>query len=284
MKICPKCHTNYADDTLSFCLEDGTPLTWPRLTDMPTAVLNDPEILTRVRSSGAGTGPRFIDSQVTSVGSTSPQPLPQKRATGLTVAVTALGMIVLFGVLGEIGYFVFINAGRPMNTNVEPNKNTGGSPTPAPSVPSASPVATGTVPTPNSTQPSIDLPAIRSEVMKEIFGQKSARDSRDLASYMSYYADTLDRYYNKSGMSRAGVRADKARHFSNYTSMQSDYSNMNITVSPDGQSATAVFDKEWNFSGVKDSSGKVQSQIIFKRIGGRWLITTERDMKVYYTR
>ena len=26
MKQCPKCRTNYADDTLRFCLEDGTPL------------------------------------------------------------------------------------------------------------------------------------------------------------------------------------------------------------------------------------------------------------------
>ena len=80
------------------------------------------------------------------------------------------------------------------------------------------------------------------------------------------------------------MRADKARHFSNYTSMQSDYSNMNVAVGPDGQTVTAVFDKEWNFSGVKTSSGKVQSQLIFKRINGRWLITTERDLKVYYTR
>ena len=26
MKLCPKCRTNYSDDTLNFCLEDGTPL------------------------------------------------------------------------------------------------------------------------------------------------------------------------------------------------------------------------------------------------------------------
>ncbi len=101
---------------------------------------------------------------------------------------------------------------------------------------------------------------------------------------MSYYADTLDQFYTKRNVSRAFVRADKARHFVNYTSMQSEYSNMNVTVSPDGRTATAVFDKEWNFSGTKTSSGKVQSLLIFKRFSNRWLITTERDLRVYYTR
>lgn len=297
MKFCPKCTLQYADDTLSFCLEDGTPLSAFGPGDMPTAVLSESDLLTSVRAAKPAHDPRFMDSQVTRVGSFeggSAPSAPRKGNTAVAVAITAVGMIVLFGVVGLVGYALYLNSDRNNNTIVEPNKN---SSTPNVQSSNASPVSTPVQSPPanaapanvpasvvNATPQPVDVAAIRSEVLKEIYGSKSARDSRDLSSYMGYYAETLDRYYTKRGMSRAGVRADKARHFSNYSSMQSDYSNMNVSVSPDGQTVTAVFDKEWNFSGVKNSSGKVQSQLIFKRINGQWLITTERDLKVYYTR
>lgn len=292
MKACPKCSTQYADDTLSFCLEDGTPLRALHHGDMPTAILTDEEVITSVRIAGRTSDPRFQDSQVTSVGSlgaVSPNSEPRKGSTAATIALTAGGMTMLFAIVVLVGYIFYQNSDRPVISNIEPNKNTAAQKTDnSVTLPAASPSAI-TVPVNASTPTAVptkvmDIPAIRNEVMKEIYGSKSARESRDLSSYMSYYAETLDRYYTKRGMSRAGVRADKARHFANYTSMQSEYSNMNVAVASDGQSATAVFDKEWNFSGAKTSSGKVQSELIYKRINNRWLITSERDLKVYYTR
>ena len=298
MKYCPKCITQYADDTLLFCLDDGTPLAVSRPGEMPTAILSDTELLTSVRTAKPASDPRFVDSQVTRVSSLEAVPAHSARRKSNTVTavvLTAVSMIMLFGIAGLVGYLIYFRSNGPGISNAEPSKNsstpniyTSNVPpttTPVPS-PTANAVATNastpvSIATPS---PQIDVSAIRSEVLKEIYGSKSARDSRDLSSCLSYYAETLDRYYTKRGMSRAGVRADKARHFSNYTSMQSDYSNMNVAVGPDGQTVTAVFDKEWNFSGVKTSSGKVQSQLIFKRINGRWLITTERDLKVYYAR
>jgi hypothetical protein len=59
-----------------------------------------------------------------------------------------------------------------------------------------------------------------------------------------------------------------------------------MTVTPDasGERATAVFDKEWNFSGAeKTSAGKVKQQLQLKKVNGQWLISGERDLKVYYT-
>lgn len=292
MKVCSKCNANYADDTLSFCLEDGTPLVIALQKNMPTAILTDTELLTSVRTSQPTSDPRFMDSQVTRVGSLTAE-TPPKSNTARTVILTAVGMIVLFGIIGSGIYLALLTSGGTANNNAEPNKNTNarafdGNSTPT-QTPLASPSATASTttvstPTVNPTPPPVDLPAIKNEVMKEIYGSKSARDSRDLSSYMSYYADTLDQFYTKRNVSRAAVRADKARHFANYTSMQSDYTNMNVTVSPDGQTATAVFDKEWNFSGAKASSGKVQSELKYKWINKRWLITTERDVKVYYTK
>lgn len=297
MKYCPKCITQYADDTLLFCLEDGTRLAVSRPGEMPTAILSDTELLTSVRTAKPASDPRFVDSQVTRVSSLEgvAHSAPARSNTATAVVLTAVGMIILFGIVGLVGYVFYLRSNGPGTSNAEPGKNSSSpnvnianiSPTVTPGPSSPANAVTTSAPTPVSVAtppPQIDVSAIRSEVLKEIYGSKSARDSRDLSSCMSYYAETLDRYYTKRGMSRAGVRADKARHFSNYTSMQSDYSNMNVAVGPDGQTVTAVFDKEWNFSGVKTSSGKVQSQLIFKRINGRWLITTERDLKVYYTR
>jgi len=66
--------------------------------------------------------------------------------------------------------------------------------------------------------------------------------------------------------------------------MNVNISNMTVTVGTAGDTATAVFDKEWTFVGSGTSSGKVRSKLEFRKINGKWLITSERDVKVYYTR
>src|SRR5438552_19014995 len=43
MKKCPQCGTQYSDITLSFCLQDGTPLVVAPQTDTPTVVLGETE-------------------------------------------------------------------------------------------------------------------------------------------------------------------------------------------------------------------------------------------------
>lgn len=297
MKVCPKCNTKYADNTLSFCLEDGKPLADMRATDMPTVILEDTELLTSVRPSGISPDPRFMDSQVTSVGSIAsahPPTSPKKSNTAIAVALTAVGMLVLFGVIGIAGYFFLVNKDRTANTNAEPNKNTNAqslinsnsSPTTTPAAsPSATSIAANvSTPTVNPTpQQPLDEPAVKSEVSKLVYGWKSALESRNLSGYMSNYADTVD-YYTKSGVSVGTVKADKARALAIYNSMQVSVSNMTVTAGPDGQTATAVFDKEWTFSGNSISSGKVRSQLKYRKFDGRWLITSERDLKVYYTR
>jgi hypothetical protein len=100
---------------------------------------------------------------------------------------------------------------------------------------------------------------------------------------MSGYAPTVD-YYRRRGASAQFVRADKARAFNRYTSMRVNISNLDVSIDPAGEGATATFDKEWTFSGGGTNTGKVRSELRFRLIGGRWLITGERDVRVYYTR
>ncbi|MGI8670331.1 MAG: hypothetical protein ACR2J3_10885, partial [Aridibacter sp.] len=102
-----------------------------------------------------------------------------------------------------------------------------------------------------------------------------------LDGYMDNYADKID-YYNKKGVSKSFVRNDKQKAFNKYDSIKVNLSNIVITASKDGQKADVVFDKAWDFSGEEsDSSGKVRQQLKMEKSGDTWLITSEKDLKVY---
>jgi hypothetical protein len=97
---------------------------------------------------------------------------------------------------------------------------------------------------------------------------------------MNHYADRVD-YFRTDGAGRAVIAQDKERAFSQFDTVNFRISNMDINVSDTGDTATAEFDKEWRFEGDHVSEGRVRSQLKFKKIGGRWLITSEKDLKVY---
>ena len=58
MKRCPECRRDYYDDTLSFCLSDGTELVYGLVDEPPTAILSEPGAPT-----GAETGFRGGEDQ-----------------------------------------------------------------------------------------------------------------------------------------------------------------------------------------------------------------------------
>ena len=91
-------------------------------------------------------------------------------------------------------------------------------------------------------------------------------------------------YYKRGGANRAFIRADKQRAFSRYDSIDFKLTNISISVDQGGQEATVTLDKEWNFDGEENSSGKVQQLLKMKKSNGQWLITAEKDLKVYFTR
>jgi hypothetical protein len=88
----------------------------------------------------------------------------------------------------------------------------------------------------------------------------------------------------KRGVNRAFVQADRAQALSKYSDLSFKFSNMDIKVEPGGRRAVATFDKEWDFKGEATSSGSVREMVWLEKIGGRWRITGERDLKVYYAR
>ena len=300
MKHCPACKTQYSDDTLKYCLQDGTPLAGMSENEMPTVVFGETEAtVARSRHDRMNVpvndpnSAAWQQSQVTRVAAAAPE--RRNSNTAVTVILTALGMLVIFGVLA-FGAWIFFrnsqkelvsNTGNPANLPGGQNNNNAfsspqGSPlaTPASTRTSVTPMPANTGDTP---PPTVDNSQIRSEVSQRVYSWKSMLESRDFNGYMSNYAPTVD-YYTKRSVSSSAIRADKERAFSLYNSMRVNVSNMSVTTDQSGDAATVTFDKEWVFDGSRPSSGKTQSQLEFRRINGQWLITAERDLKLYYKR
>lgn len=301
MKHCPQCQTSYTDDSLRFCTRDGAPL--EAFNDSPTVNFNEEATVVSSRQVEPIRVP--IEREPPPVIQQPPQnqwqqsaPLPpmppppviaappteKKSRTGLAVALTALGMLALFAVIGAGVMFylrdrrteVAVNvnnapANRPANVNAATNQNA--------NIIAATPTAT---PTPKPTLDPKEAKAATENVSSVIDAWADSTENRDLSAHIAQYADTVD-YYKGGKVSAARVRADRERAFNMYDSMVVHISNVKITPDATGNTATAVIDKEWDFSGEEKSSyGKVQQQLTFSKIGGKWLITGEKDLKLYY--
>ena len=101
MKRCPKCHRAYEDETLRFCLEDGSPLFDARDSDAPaTEIL--PARVTPTLKSTAPTVPSYQAVEETR--------LETRDGRGsnpiLTVGVVAI-VLLLFALVAIAGVFVF---------------------------------------------------------------------------------------------------------------------------------------------------------------------------------
>ncbi|MBK7933714.1 MAG: hypothetical protein KA956_12560 [Pyrinomonadaceae bacterium] len=166
MKQCPKCTAVYLDETLAFCLQDGTPLMDSNPSNSPTEVYTNTKLVTSVRPAQIA-DPRFMDSQVTRVGSLAGQPFPQptdtkKSNTALAVGLTAGGMLLLFAIVSIGALLVYMNSGSAASNQPPKNMNGSNSLVTISPTPTSSPTATQTPltpkPTPTSTPEATPTP------------------------------------------------------------------------------------------------------------------------------
>lgn len=328
MKHCPQCQTSYTDQSLKYCTRDGASLVEEAVDDFPTAVLNEEATVITSRrvepihvpvenqpppieyrhpqpsppqyqpppqqTWQQQTPPPVIQAAPPVIQAappvihTAPPPVVKKSRTGLTVAMTALGMLLLFGLIGAGIYMLgsrktevaAVNANsapaptRSPNANQTPNQNLNANVAAAAATPTATP-------TPKPTLDPQAAQAATEDVGGVIDSWADSTDNRDLDAHIGQYADRVD-YYKGGRVSAARVRADRQRAFNMYDSMTVNISNVKITPDASGEKATAILDKEWTFEGDEGaSSGKVQQQLTFAKIGGKWLITGEKDLKLY---
>jgi hypothetical protein len=315
MKRCPTCQSTYTDDTLRFCLQDGTPLVsasrgdGPSVADAgktlvmdsperrheeppPTEILNAASLPTAPSSNKPLTIPQhprptgavphdFATSPLPPQQQTQP---PARKNTALVIPV-AIAATVLVLALAGLGAWLLLgnrNGAGPGNTRADGERTTR-TPANTSSSPVASPAPASPAPTPAASSSPVDAAAVRSEVTTLLNGWRESSMARDLDAHMSYYADTLDTYYTKSNVSASVVRADRAQAYNTYSSLDIDLSNIEVTPDSTGERATAVFDKTWEFEGEeKSTSGSVQQKLWLAKTGGRWRITGEKDLQVYY--
>jgi ketosteroid isomerase-like protein len=109
----------------------------------------------------------------------------------------------------------------------------------------------------------------------------AATNARDLGRQLSFYRPTMNAFYRRRNASVEEVRADRARVFERADSIRVQAMSPSIQVSPDGQTATMRFRKRYNIAGGgEDRSGEVVQELRWQRIGGKWRITSERDLRV----
>ena len=301
MKRCPTCGSTYTDDTLRFCLQDGAVL--KSLDDAEDSSSPDSEVtLVNVPPARHNELPatEIFDARATQAQTPlhdrlAPPPsatdaneerapataLPQRSRSRTPVIILSILVIILLGALGGIGALLILRNrdGRLANINQNSQPNINRSPTrPTPS-PTLSPT-----PTPAPTISPAEAQAAREQVEKALEGWADSTNDRDINAHMSYYAETLETYYLTTNVSSDRVRADRERAFETYSDIDVELTNMRVTPEPtNAERATAIFDKTWTFEGEeKYSHGSVQQKIWLQKTNGRWLITGEKDLQVYY--
>ncbi len=128
MKYCPSCQTTYADESLRFCLQDGTGLR--ELSEnppLPTVDWSEKETVVRQNPVTAGWEQKSRITEGAAV-----QPDAKKSNTLMTITLTALVMCLVFGGIG-FGWLLFGGKGSEDKnlSNVYANKKSTQTPTPA---------------------------------------------------------------------------------------------------------------------------------------------------------
>jgi hypothetical protein len=216
--------------------------------------------------------------------------LPRRSNTAAVVTLSVLGTIMLI-LLGGVGAWLLMrNRSESFTTTTKGNTATVtnsearyGSPAPRSDntrVPQQT-LRPPSTPTQSTLSPT-DANTVRAEVASTLNSWAAGASSRDPDAHANFYAPAVDPYYKRGSVSPNYVREDAARAYGMFSSVNVQLSNIQIEPDPDGQHATATFDKTWNFNGAKSSSGAVQQKVWLEKLGNRWLISGERDLKIYY--
>ena len=134
MKRCPECRRDYYDDTLSFCLEDGTPLVQGSVPvrqisddEPPTAILSEPgAVATGFRGGEEKTRqhinttdqtailPRMEAEPQGNLGNSSKRPSLSAHRAAKPLAAIGLAIVLLVG--GFFGYRYFGSSSKQINS------------------------------------------------------------------------------------------------------------------------------------------------------------------------
>ena len=123
--------------------------------------------------------------------------------------------------------------------------------------------------------------ALKKSITARLNSWKASIEARDIEKHLSHYAERIENYYNAASVNREFVRADRARAFASFDTLELEIINVEIILEAN-DAATLTFDKSWDFRKASGfSNGLVQQEIRMRKIEKQWLITSERDLQVY---
>ncbi|MGH9940734.1 MAG: hypothetical protein ACRD9R_00055 [Pyrinomonadaceae bacterium] len=109
----------------------------------------------------------------------------------------------------------------------------------------------------------------------------AATNSRDIKGQMQLYGRQVNAYYRARNVSRADVRAEKSRVFGSAEVIDVRAGEPEITINPNGRTATMRFRKEYVIAGGgQDRRGAVMQELKWRRTKDGWKIVGERDLRV----
>lgn len=308
MKRCPTCQSVYTDDSLSYCLQDGSrlavvrdssseetlqisaseartsggeppPTEILRPEDMPTARVEG-TLPTREQLRGRATA---LNTDAPPVSTSTVTASPPPKSSSAVIALSVLVGLLLLALGGLITWVMMRDRRQTTETrNVTTNSNQvetrPGNTTP----PRANTNANANAGATPQASP-VDVAAARAAVQAALNGWAETVRSGNLEEHMKYYADVLDVYYNGTNVNRSRVREDREAAFAKYSSMDMQVANINIEIDQTGTRATATFDKTFDFRNEEKSfNGSGLNRFWFTKTGGRWRITGEKELKNYY--
>lgn len=203
------------------------------------------------------------------------------RTSAIVIAAIVGGILLL--VLGGLGSRLLFSAGNPAANILTATPTPMRSSNPElinekpPNRTQEQPAAKHAEPLRNNNQ------SLKQEVTEALNGWAAAARDHDLDQHMAYYADVLDTYFARHNVGVNYVRSSRTPAFTRYNKLDVQLSNIAVTIDPSGTVATTTFDKTYRFEGEKTLSGSVQQMVLLTKIAGRWRITGEQDLHVYYT-
>ena len=311
MKICPQCRSTYTDDSLRFCLQDGAALEEfsGSSSSLPTISFNESETFVQNK-------PQQVRIDLPETRQTAPQVAPNtelgayntepKTSKTWLLAILGLFSFLIIGGIGAAAVWIYLSTMNSnvvdttnrdvvkTNTNPFGNRNTKVSENSENSSNSETNFNIGKTntnintptPTPKPTIDPAGAEVAKKEVESTLYGWKSSAEDHNLAANMSNYADSVS-YYTSGKLNKSKLKASKEPAYQRYNSIQIDIDNLKVSLDSFGEKATVVFDKYWDFNGIDKNGfdiyyrGKVQQQLILNKIGGKWKIVSEKDLKVY---
>src|SRR2546430_3255679 len=120
MKRCPKCNRRYTDETLRFCLEDGSPLFSAHDSEAPATEIMPPRASPTLKSSGP-----TVPSYLSGGGIGSEERVVRQANPLLTAGVIAIAVLLL-ALVGIAAFFVLRQSGG--NESAKTNQGTSPSP------------------------------------------------------------------------------------------------------------------------------------------------------------